>query len=39
MIGGIGDEMRSKVIMDGRQVVEPEKTRELGFVYKGIGYK
>jgi len=24
--------------VDGRQVVRPEKVRELGFTYKGIGY-
>lgn len=34
----IGSKMRSKVIVDGRQVTEPGKIRELGFVYKGIGY-
>lgn len=34
----IGGKMRNKVIVDGRQVVEPEKVRGLGFVYKGIGY-
>lgn len=28
----------AKVIVEGRQVVEPEKVRKLGFVYKGIGY-
>ena len=35
----IGSKMRSKVIVDGRQIVEPEKVRELGFIYKGIGYR
>lgn len=34
----IGDKMRSRVIVDGRQLVGPEKARRLGFVYKGIGY-
>ena len=34
----IGKEVKSKVIVDGRQIVEPEKVRGLGFVYKGIGY-
>jgi len=34
----IGNKMRSKVIVDGRQVIEPNKVRKLGFVYKGIGY-
>jgi UDP-N-acetyl-D-mannosaminuronic acid dehydrogenase len=34
----IGSRMRSRVIVDGRQVVEPEGIREFGFTYKGIGY-
>jgi UDP-N-acetyl-D-mannosaminuronate dehydrogenase len=34
----IGNKMRSKVVVDGRQVVEPEKARRLGFVYRGIGH-
>jgi UDP-N-acetyl-D-mannosaminuronic acid dehydrogenase len=34
----IGNSMRSKVIVDGRQVVEPAKVRKLGFTYKGIGH-
>jgi len=34
----IGKKMRNKVIIDGRQVIEPRKVRELGFIYKGIGY-
>jgi hypothetical protein len=29
--------LRSKVIVDGRQLVEPEKVRKLGFAYKRIG--
>lgn len=33
----IGGKMRSKVIVDGRQIAEPEKARRLGFIYKGIG--
>lgn len=37
--GDIATKMRSKVIVDGRQLVEPEKVRGLGFVYKGIGYR
>ena len=35
----IGSKIRSKIIVDGRQVVEPTKVRELGFIYKGIGYR
>jgi nucleotide sugar dehydrogenase len=34
----IGSKMRSRVIVDGRQIVEPEKVRKLGFVYRGVGY-
>ena len=33
----IGNKMRSKVIVDGRQVLEPAKVKRLGFVYRGIG--
>jgi UDP-N-acetyl-D-mannosaminuronic acid dehydrogenase len=35
----IGSKMRTRVIVDGRQVVDPAAVRKLGFVYKGIGYK
>ena len=35
----IGSKIRSKIIVDGRQIVEPTKVRELGFIYKGIGYR
>ena len=35
--GKIIGKMRSRVIVDGRQIVEPEKARKLGFTYKGIG--
>jgi UDP-N-acetyl-D-mannosaminuronic acid dehydrogenase len=34
----IATKMRTKVIVDGRQVVDPATVRKLGFVYKGIGY-
>jgi len=34
----IGGKMRSRVIVDGRQVIEPEKVRKVGFIYRGIGY-
>jgi UDP-N-acetyl-D-mannosaminuronic acid dehydrogenase len=34
----IGKEMRSKVLVDGRNVVEPNKIKSLGFIYKGIGH-
>jgi UDP-N-acetyl-D-mannosaminuronic acid dehydrogenase len=35
----IGDRMRSKVIVDGRQVVESAEVRKLGFIYRGVGYR
>jgi UDP-N-acetyl-D-mannosaminuronic acid dehydrogenase len=34
----IGNRMRSKVIVDGRQIIFPDRIRKLGFVYEGIGY-
>ena len=34
----VAAKMRSKVIVDGRQLVVPENIRELGYIYKGIGY-
>lgn len=34
----IGGKMRNKLIVDGRQIVEPEKVRKFGFIYRGIGY-
>lgn len=34
----IRKEMRSKVLVDGRNVVEPNKIKTLGFIYKGIGH-
>jgi len=34
----IGDKMRSKVVVDGRHVLEPAEVKRLGFVYRGIGY-
>jgi nucleotide sugar dehydrogenase len=34
----IGNKMRSKVIVDGREIVEPKKVRKFGFVYRGVGY-
>jgi UDPglucose 6-dehydrogenase len=29
--------MRRPVLVDGRNIYEPEQMRELGFVYRGIG--
>jgi nucleotide sugar dehydrogenase len=34
----IGNQMRSKVLVDGRNVVEPSRIIKLGFIYKGIGH-
>jgi UDP-N-acetyl-D-mannosaminuronate dehydrogenase len=34
----IRKEMKRKVLVDGRNVVDPEKIRKLGFIYKGIGH-
>jgi UDP-N-acetyl-D-mannosaminuronic acid dehydrogenase len=33
-----GNNMRSKVIVDARQMPELTELRRLGFVYGGIGY-
>lgn len=35
----ISSKMASKVIVDGRQIVEPATVRKLGFIYKGIGQR
>jgi nucleotide sugar dehydrogenase len=35
----IGNRIRSKIVVDGRQVVDPMKVRGLGYIYKGIGYR
>jgi hypothetical protein len=29
--------MRNRVVVDGRNVLDPDKLRGLGFVYEGIG--
>jgi len=34
----IGGKMRSRIIVDGRQIIELEKVRKLGFIYRGLGY-
>lgn len=36
--GEIGERMRNKVVVDARQVVDPEEMKNVGFIYKGIGY-
>jgi len=33
----IRDIMRTAIIVDGRRVFEPETTRRMGFIYKGVG--
>lgn len=34
----IGKEIRNKVIVDGRQIVDPVRVRRMGYVYRGIGH-
>ncbi len=33
----IAEEMRNKIIVDGRGIVDKEKAKELGFIYLGVG--
>ncbi|CAB50075.1 nucleotide sugar dehydrogenase [Pyrococcus abyssi] len=33
----IAAEVRTKVIVDGRNVIHPEEAKKLGFIYKGVG--
>jgi nucleotide sugar dehydrogenase len=33
----IRDAMRTPIIVDGRRIFDPDATRQLGFVYKGVG--
>jgi len=35
----IREMMRTAIIVDGRRIFDPDATRELGFVYKGVGAK
>ena len=35
--GAAGELMRSRIVVDGRNVLDPEAMRALGFVYEGIG--
>ena len=32
-----GNRMRNRVLVDGRNMLDPERLRALGFVYEGIG--
>jgi len=34
---GAGERMRGKVVIDGRNLLDPAEMRELGFAYEGIG--
>jgi len=29
--------MKHKIVIDGRNIYEPQRMRELGFTYRGIG--
>jgi UDPglucose 6-dehydrogenase len=33
----VRDAMRTPVIIDGRNILDPDATRALGFVYEGVG--
>ncbi len=33
----IRDSMRTPILFDGRNIYDPEKMRELGFIYRGVG--
>jgi UDPglucose 6-dehydrogenase len=33
----VGERMRGRVVIDGRNVLDPEEMRALGFAYEGIG--
>ena len=33
----VGNLMKEKVIIDGRNIYDPEKVKELGFTYVGVG--
>lgn len=34
----IAGEMRTRILIDTKQVVNPKEIRKLGFIYRGIGY-
>ncbi len=36
-MGRIGELMRQPVLMDGRNIYDPQRMRELGFTYRGMG--
>ena len=33
----VGASMKQKIVIDGRNIYEPDKLRELGFTYRGVG--
>jgi UDPglucose 6-dehydrogenase len=35
--GAAGARMRTRVVVDGRNLLDPDEMRRLGFVYEGIG--
>lgn len=36
-LGKIKEQLRSPILLDGRNIFDPKKVRELGFMYQGIG--
>jgi UDPglucose 6-dehydrogenase len=36
-LGRVAQLMKQKVLIDGRNIYEPQRMRELGFIYRGIG--
>jgi len=34
----IGSEMRNRVIVDGRQIIDPAEVRGMGYIYRGVGH-
>lgn len=34
----IANEMGTRILIDTRQIVNPKKIRDIGFIYRGIGY-
>jgi UDP-N-acetyl-D-mannosaminuronic acid dehydrogenase len=36
--GSVLKEMRTKVLVDAKQTIRPDKAKALGFTYRGIGF-
>ena len=34
----IGKKLRTKIVVDGRNIVVPERMKRLSYIYKGVGY-